>query len=66
MPPKPKFTKEEIVQTALEIVSQKGVRALTANELGAALGTSARPIFTVFDSMKEVQDEVRKAAIQRF
>ena len=53
MPPKPKFTKEEIVQTALEIVSQKGVRALTANELGAALGTSARPIFTVFDSMKE-------------
>ena len=24
MPPKPKFTKEEIVQTALEVVSQKG------------------------------------------
>ena len=23
MPPKPKFTKEEIVQTALEVVSQK-------------------------------------------
>lgn len=66
MPPKPKFTKEAIVQTALEIVSQKGIRALTANELGAALGTSARPIFTVFDSMKEVQDEVRKAAMQRF
>ena len=66
MPPKPKFTKEEIVQAALEIVSQKGVEALTAKELGEALGTSARPIFTVFAGMKEVQDEVRNAAMRRF
>ncbi len=66
MPPKPKFTKEEIVQTALEVVSQKGVEALTAKELGDALGSSARPIFTVFNSMKEVQDEVRAAAMHRF
>ena len=65
MPPKPKFTREEIVQTALEIVSQKGVEALTAKELGDALGSSARPIFTVFNSMKEVQDEVRAAAMHR-
>ena len=55
MPPKPKFTKEEIVQTALQVVSQKGVEALTAKELGDALGSSSRPIFTVFNSMKEVQ-----------
>ena len=66
MPPKPKFTKEEIVSAALEIVSKKGVEALTAKELGDALGTSARPIFTVFSSMKEVQDEVRAAAMRRF
>ena len=66
MPPKPKFTKEEIVQAALEIVSRKGVEALTAKELGDALGSSARPIFTVFNSMKEVQDEVRAAAMHRF
>ena len=66
MPPKPKFTKEEIVQTALDVVSRKGVEALTAKELGSALGSSARPIFTVFSSMKEVQDEVRAAAMRRF
>ena len=66
MPPKPKFTKEEIVQAALEVVSQKGIDALTAKELGDALGSSARPIFTVFNSMKEVQDEVRAAAMHRF
>ncbi len=66
MPPKPKFTKDEIVQAALDIVSESGVEALTAKELGDALGSSARPIFTVFNSMKEVQNEVRAAAMHRF
>lgn len=66
MPPKPKFTKEEIVETALELVSQRGLEALTARELGAALGSSARPIFTVFENMEELQGEVRKAAMARF
>ena len=66
MPPKPKFSREEIIAAALRIVSEKGVEALTAKELGNALGSSARPIFTVFKSMKEVQDAVRAAAMHRF
>ena len=66
MPPKPKFTKEEIVAAALELVSEQGIEALTARELGARLGSSARPIFTVFHSMEEVQEEVRAAALKRF
>lgn len=66
MPPKPKFTREEIVSAALGVVSRKGVDALTAKELGGALGSSARPIFTIFRSMKELQDDVRTAAMQRF
>lgn len=66
MPPKPKFTREEIVAAALELVSRAGVEGLTARELGAALGSSARPIFTVFQSMEEVEQEVRRAAMARF
>ena len=66
MPPKPKFTKEEIVAVALELVSEKGIEALTARELGVRLGSSARPIFTVFNSMDEVQEAVRAAALKRF
>lgn len=66
MPPRPKFSREEIVEAALRVVSEKGVEALTAKALGDALGSSARPIFTVFRSMKEVQDEVRVAAMRRF
>ena len=66
MPPKAKFTKEEITKVALGVVSEKGVQALTAKELGAALGTSTTPIFTVFNSMQEVQDAVILAAMERF
>ncbi len=66
MPPKAKFTREEIIETALKIAADKGLRALTARELGAALNSSTRPIFTAFESMEEVLCEVRKAAFDRF
>lgn len=66
MPPKPKFTKAEIVDAALNIVSQKGAESLTARELGDALGSSSRPIFTVFKNMDELLEDVHKAAMDYF
>lgn len=66
MPPKPKFTKEEIVAAAVEIVRQEGEDALTARSLGNILGASARPIFTVFNSMDEVKESVREKAKEMF
>ena len=65
MPPKPRFTREEITKAALALVSQKGLDALTARELGAFLGSSARPIFTMFQNMEELYGEVVKAAAAR-
>ncbi len=62
MPPKAKFTKEEIISAALEIVKKEGIESLTARSLGSALGSSARPIFTVFESMEEVHSAVMSAA----
>lgn len=58
MPPKAKFTRDEIIEASLAIVKAEGFKALTARALGAKLGSSARPIFTVFDSMEEVQRAV--------
>ncbi len=62
MPPKAKFTRKEIIDAALEIVRNEGFDALTARALGAKLGSSARPIFTVFQSMEEVRQAVTDAA----
>lgn len=61
MPPKAKFTKEEIVRAGLEIVRAGGRSALTARTLGEKLKSSARPIFTVFQSMDEVWEAVMEA-----
>lgn len=62
MPPRAKFTKEEIVTAALTIVREEGLSALTARNLGKSLGSSACPIFTVFSSMEEVYQAVIGAA----
>ena len=62
MPPKAKFTRDEIIEKALDIVHTEGIDRLTSRELGAQLGSSARPIFTVFESMDEVKLEVIRHA----
>lgn len=62
MPPKAKFSKEEIIEAALNIVKTYGFEALTSRALGTQLGSSARPIFTVFKNMDEVQQSVIKSA----
>lgn len=66
MPPKPKFTKEEIIENAFSIVAKKGIDALTARELGNSLGSSPRPIFTVFENMEEVCASVKAEAMKYF
>ena len=66
MPPKPKFSKEQIAEAALAIVKEKGLSALTARDLGKRLGTSSSPIFTVFSNMEEVKLAARKIAMEEF
>lgn len=56
------FTKEEILNAALELTRKKGFDAVTARALGAELGTSPRPIFSLFENMADVQQSVLKAA----
>lgn len=62
MPPKAKFTREQITNAALELVREDGMAGLTARTLAKRLGSSSCPIFTVFESMDEVQQSVTNAA----
>lgn len=66
MPRKALFTKEHITEKALEIVRKRGIDALTARELGKALESSPRPVFTVFRNMEEVLDSVYGNALDLF
>ncbi len=62
MPPNAKFTKEEIIDAGLAILRERDISAVTAREIGRYLGSSARPIFTVFENMGEVLDGIERRA----
>ena len=66
MPPKPKFTKEEIIQTAVRIAEDKGLSAITARELADRLSVSSRPIYSYFESVDELKKEVIKTIMKIF
>lgn len=66
MPPKAKYTREEIIQKAFEMAREKGIDSVVARELGKELGTSSSPIFTAFKNMEELHQEVRKVALKEF
>ena len=66
MPPKVKFTREEIIRAALDIVRETGPEGLTARSLAARLGCSVKPIFGLFRSMEEVQQEVLAAGYRLY
>lgn len=62
MPPKCKFTKEEIIKAALSIARQHGIESVTARAVGAELNSSSKVIFSTFNSMDELQKEVLNSA----
>ena len=42
MPPKPKYTREEIVNAAFEMTREGGIQSVVARELGKKLGNARR------------------------
>lgn len=58
MPPKAKVTGESILQAAVALVREKGVEALNARSLAAAIGCSTQPIFSNYESMDALKDDV--------
>lgn len=62
--PKPnQFTREDVVNTAFEIVRTRGIAALSARSVARDLGASTSPIFSNFRSMKEMIPELVSMAV---
>lgn len=57
MPPKIKITKEDIINTSVNLVRTNGAQAINARSIAVALGCSTQPIFSNFNSMEELQEE---------
>lgn len=62
MPRSYMFTKEQVLDAALELTRKKGFAAVSARSLGEQLGTTSRPIFSHFENMADVQSGIIGAA----
>lgn len=62
MPPKFKFTRDEMITAALKITRQSGMAGLTARSLSEEMGCSVKPIFGLFRNMEELQQAVLSSA----
>lgn len=58
MAPRNKFTREEMIKAAMQVIREHGYNALTAQRIADVLGTSTRSVFTCFETMEKVKAEV--------
>lgn len=56
------FTREEVLAAALNLAREQGIAAVTARGLGEKLGSSSKPVFSLFENMEDVLSAVMEAA----
>ncbi|MBR2337515.1 MAG: TetR/AcrR family transcriptional regulator [Clostridia bacterium] len=66
MPPKVKITRTDIINTAIDIIRQKGAENLNARSLANALNCSTQPIFSNFSSMDDLNKEIINLAYEQY
>lgn len=66
MAPRPKYTRNEIIDAAFQLAREEGMGSIAARSVGRRLNTSVSPLFTVFDSMEELRTEVIRKAWKQF
>jgi AcrR family transcriptional regulator len=63
MPPKVQFSKEQILDTAFELVAEAGMAALSVRALAKRLGSSVAPIYVNFKNTGELMAALERKII---
>lgn len=58
MPPLRKFSKDDIIDVAYEIVKKEGIKSLNARKIASELKSSVQPLFHNFTNMEELKNSV--------
>lgn len=66
MPPKNKFTKEQIINASIKLISQEGEQALSARNLAKSLNSSSKVIFGLFKNMDDLLESVYEEMLSNF
>jgi AcrR family transcriptional regulator len=63
MPPKNKFSKEQIVDAAFNIANTEGIDSMTIRKVADQLGSSIAPIYVNFKDVEELKSAVVKKVV---
>lgn len=66
MPPKQRFSSDDILEAAFSVVRRQGWEGLSARAIASELKSSTRPIYDHLKSMKTIEAEVVKKALTYF
>ncbi len=66
MPPKQRFSQQEVIEAAFQVVRKKGWQGFSARTIANELNSSTRPIYDYFDSMEHIETEVVKKILAYF
>lgn len=66
MPPLRKFKKEDIIQTAYEIVKEEGMESINSRRIAKELNCSVQPIFHNFSTMEELYQAIYEKIAQTY
>ena len=66
MPPKQRFTPQDVIEAAFCVVRKQGWEKFSARTIASELNSSTRPIYEYFDSMENIEAEVVKKALAYF
>lgn len=63
MPPKKKFSKEQIIEVSFEIARTEGIDSITIRKVAEKLGSSIAPIYVNFEDVEELKRAVVKKVV---
>ena len=64
MPPKIKISKQDIIDAALNLIRKEGETGLNARALASYIGCSTQPIFSNYQSMEILKQDVIRSAYE--
>ena len=64
VPPKQKYTREVILNAAVNLAKEGGLSAVVARNVGKSLGCTVSPIFSYFSNMEDLQQAVKDEALK--
>jgi AcrR family transcriptional regulator len=65
MPPKTRYTRETVLEAALEVVRTEGLPGVSARSVAKQLGSSTAPVSGTFENMQALSDAVVAAIVGR-